>query len=72
MPKTYKNIIKQVYNLNNLSLAYKTLKNCKGKEKFECDFLIKEGVKIKKAIQVCYDLSKKNIDREINGLMEKT
>ncbi len=41
------------------------------KNKYECDFLIKEGLKIKEAIQVCYD--SENIDvkkREINGLME--
>jgi len=38
-------------------------------EKVECDFLIKEGIKIKKAIQVCYEMNEKNKEREINGLM---
>ena len=39
-------------------------------EKFECDFLIKEGIKIRQAIQVCYDVTQDNIKREINGLLE--
>ncbi len=39
-------------------------------EKRECDFLIREGIKIKEAIQVCYELNDENKDREINGLLE--
>ena len=38
--------------------------------KGECDFLVKEGAKIKKAIQVCYELNEENKDRELNGLAE--
>ncbi len=47
----------------------------KGKEIFyfqeenECDFVIKEGTKIVKAIQVCYELNQDSKDREIKGLM---
>ncbi len=41
-----------------------------GHVKYECDFLIKEGTKIKQAIQVCYNLNKKDKEREINGLKE--
>lgn len=37
-------------------------------EKGECDFVIKEGVKIVLAIQVCYTLNHENRQREINGL----
>ncbi|MFT4343144.1 MAG: ATP-binding protein [Candidatus Woesearchaeota archaeon] len=37
---------------------------------FECDFLIKEGAKITKAIQVCYELNDDNEKREIAGLVE--
>jgi len=40
------------------------------KEKGECDFIVKEGVKITKAIQVCYGLDEDNKKREINGLIE--
>jgi hypothetical protein len=36
----------------------------------ECDFVIKEGTKITQAIQVCYNLTEQNKDREINGLVE--
>jgi predicted AAA+ superfamily ATPase len=39
-------------------------------EEGECDFVIKEKEKITKAIQVCYDLTSQNKDREINGLLE--
>jgi len=40
------------------------------KDKSECDFIIKEGNKIKQAIQVTKELSEENKKREINGLME--
>jgi len=39
-------------------------------EKNECDFVVKEGTKITKAIQVCYELNDDNKAREINGLAE--
>jgi len=35
----------------------------------ECDFLVKEGMKITKCIQACYDLTSKNKDREVKGLI---
>jgi len=38
--------------------------------KNECDFIVKERNKIKKAIQVCYLLNKENKEREIEGLLE--
>lgn len=48
----------------------------RGKEVFyyagknECDFLIKEGLQIVEAIQVCYILDQSNIERELKGLEE--
>lgn len=39
-------------------------------EKGECDFVIRKGTKIVKAIQVCYNLKEDNKNREINGLKE--
>lgn len=37
----------------------------------ECDFIIRTGIKITEAIQVCFDLSHtKTKEREINGLVE--
>ncbi|OYT32687.1 AAA family ATPase [Candidatus Woesearchaeota archaeon ex4484_78] len=40
------------------------------KEKKECDFVIKEKNKITQAIQVCYELTEENKQREIEGLQE--
>ncbi len=40
------------------------------KEKKECDFVIKKGLKIVEAIQVCYNLDDENEKREISGLVE--
>ena len=36
----------------------------------ECDFVVKEGTKVKEAIQVCYVLNDSNKERELNGLIE--
>ena len=38
--------------------------------KGECDFIIRNGIKITEAIQVCYDLNEKNKEMELNGLTE--
>lgn len=38
--------------------------------KYECDFLIKEGLQIVEAIQVVYSLNSLNYQREYNGLKE--
>jgi len=39
-------------------------------KKKECDFLIRKGTKIEKAVQVCFELTKENREREIAGLDE--
>jgi len=39
-------------------------------DKYECDFLIREGNKIKEAIQVSYELNEKNKEREVGGLLD--
>lgn len=39
-------------------------------EKGECDFVIKERNKIVTAIQVCFELTQDNKDREVYGLLE--
>jgi uncharacterized protein len=36
----------------------------------ECDFVVKEGTKLKAAIQVCWELTQKNESREFRGLRE--
>ena len=40
------------------------------KDKKECDFIIKQGSRIKEAIQVCYELNADNEEHEIEGLLE--
>jgi predicted AAA+ superfamily ATPase len=40
------------------------------REKHECDFIVKEKTKVTKAIQVCYEVTSRNKDREIRGLLE--
>lgn len=40
------------------------------KNKYECDFLIKDGLKITKAIQVTQELNHENKKRELKGLLE--
>lgn len=40
------------------------------RDKNECDFVLREKIKIFKAIQVCYELNDENRKREINGLIE--
>ena len=40
------------------------------KDRGECDFIIKEGIRVTGAMQVCYELSKDNKERELNGLLE--
>lgn len=39
-------------------------------DKNECDFLIREGIRIVNAIQACYEINEGNKDREINGLLD--
>lgn len=40
------------------------------KDNYECDFIIKQGLRINEAIQVCYDLNEDNKSREVRGLVE--
>lgn len=39
-------------------------------DKRECDFIIKEGVNINRVIQCCYELTRENKEREIEGVKE--
>lgn len=48
---------------NNKSMYY-------FREKFACDFVIKNGTTVTEAIQVCTELNIDNKDRELNGLEE--
>jgi len=57
-------------NLVFITLRHKNQDIFYFQENNECDFLIRKGVKIIDAIQVCYEINKENQDREINGLIE--
>ncbi len=39
-------------------------------DKKECDFVVKQGLKITEAYQVCYELNDKNRQREFDGLVD--
>ena len=39
-------------------------------DKSECDFVVKEGTKVREVLQVCYVLNNPNKERELNGLIE--
>lgn len=57
-------------NVVLLELKQKDRKVYFFKEKYECDFLIKQKGRIIQAIQVCLNLNDENREREINGLKE--
>ncbi len=40
------------------------------KNKNECDFIVKHGIRLKCAVQVCWEVSERNKKREIGGLIE--
>jgi len=61
---------KMLENMVFLALRKKHKEIFYFQEKNECDFVIKEGTKITKLIQVCYNITEQNKDREINGLLE--
>lgn len=61
--KILENIVFIELKRRNKEIYYHAAKN-------ECDFVVKDGNKIKEAIQVCYVLNESNKDREVNGLLE--
>lgn len=52
---------------NNLSLKEEVYYDSNG---YECDFIIVKNKEVVKVLQVAYELSDKNKEREINGLMK--
>ncbi|MBU1204203.1 MAG: ATP-binding protein [Nanoarchaeota archaeon] len=52
--------------LNNMKKEFYYHKN---EKKEECDFLIKDKLRISQAIQVCFELNEKNRQRELKGLL---
>jgi uncharacterized protein len=52
----------------NLRRSFKEI--CYFSEKGECDFVVSENSEPKILLQVCYELTPDNLDRELNGLYE--
>ena len=61
---------KMLENMVFLALRKKYKEIFYFQENGECDFVLKEGVKIVQAIQVCYNLIEQNKERELMGLSE--
>lgn len=57
-------------NMVYLKLREKTREVFYYRRKGECDFVVREGRKITRAVQVCHNLNEENQEREINGLLE--
>lgn len=61
---------KLLENIVLLELMKRGLEVFYFKQKYECDFLVKTDQEITNAIQVCWELTDLNRDREIKGLTE--
>lgn len=61
--RNYENLTYLELKRNNKEIYYH-------KDKYECDFIIKEGLNIIQAIQVCTILTSENYEREFNALLE--
>lgn len=57
-------------NLVFLHLRRSSREICYFSEKGECDFVVFDQGKAKNIVQVCYELTPDNLDRELNGLFE--
>ena len=57
-------------NLVYLHLRRSFKEICYFSEKGECDFVVSEKGSIQLVVQVCYELTPDNLDRELNGLFE--
>lgn len=68
--RTSKDLGKLLENLVFIELKRRGKEVYYYREKNECDFVVKDGLKIREAIQVTYVLEEDNEKREINGLLE--
>lgn len=65
------NFGQRLENLVFINIVRKDLEVYYHYQKYECDFVLKESLKITQAIQVCLDLNNpKTKQREINGILE--
>lgn len=68
--RTSEDVGRMLENIVFLQLKRKNHEIYFHKDKYECDFLIREENHISKAIQVTHKFDDKNKEREINGLLE--
>ncbi|MFW6014639.1 MAG: ATP-binding protein [Nanoarchaeota archaeon] len=66
--KFSKDIGRKIENIVLIELLNRKCEVFYHKDKYECDFVVKEGLDIVQAIQVCYELNDENSQREIKGL----
>ena len=67
---TSDNLGRLLENLVFIALRKKHQDIFYSKGKKECDFIVMEGSKFVKALQVCYLLNQDNLDRELQGIAE--
>ena len=60
---------KLLENLTAIELKRREKETFYYSDKYECDFILREGNKITEAIQVTYELNDKNREREMGGLL---
>lgn len=61
---------RKLENMVFLALRRKYKNICYFSQKYECDFVVLERDECKMLVQVCYELTPDNQEREINGLLE--
>lgn len=61
--RAYENVVFLELQRKNREIYY-------WKDKYECDFIVKKGIKVREAIQVCSNLTLENKEREIKGILE--
>jgi len=68
--RTSDDLGRMLENIVFLQLKRKNYEIYFHKDKYECDFLIRDRTNISKAIQVTNNLDENNYKREINGLLD--
>ena len=67
MGRLYENVV--LLNLKRKLNQNQEINYWKNPEGVECDFIVREGLSIKQAIQVVYDISEKTKKREVKGIL---
>ena len=67
MGRLYENVV--LLNLKRKLNQNQEINYWKNPEGVECDFIVREGLSIKQAIQAVYDVSEKSKQREVKGII---